>query len=1049
MTAVKRRAHRSRLVLSTLAVLGLGSLVAAFGSLRTCAVEQATLTVGTNIAATVSPDHQSIIMDLQGALWSLSAGGGAAKRLTDPFLEPARPHWSPAGGWVTFEAYAGGTFHIWIMHPDGSAVRQLTFGHGDDREPRFSPDGTRIAFASDRAFEGTYDIWVVDVASGQLTRWTSATTDEFEPDWMPGGNEIAYIVGTGATGTTIQASDAAGTTTRTLITAPTGTRVNSPAVSPDGAQVAYEQFAANRSLLMVSGAQVGSSTDVFPFHASWLSGHELLYTADGKIHVADTATSATRDVEFRAVIDLFRPPFQRKHHDFDSNRSRPVQGIVGPSLSPDGKQVVFQAVNQIWLMTIGDRPHAITNDSYYKEDPSWSPDGSRIAYSSDKAGTEDLYVYDVASGAEQRVTTLPGAEVSSTWSPDGKMLAFQDQTGATFTIDLASGAVRQVIASLFAPSKPSWHKSGATIAVGALKPYTRRFREGTSQILTADVASGAVTYSEPAPFLSLSTRGEDGPVYAPDGSAMAYVMESLLWVRPVDGNGVPTGEAKAITHEATDAPTWSGDSQSLLYLSNGKLRIVPRGGGPATDVPLDLRWTPEMSESRTIVHAGRLWDGRGPAVQTDVDIVIDGHRIRQIRPHRDGDASDGRNVTRIDASDQTVVPGLWESHTHEWISGKFYGDRLGRLWLTYGVTSLNSVGDPVYRAVETKESFTSGARVGPRFFPTGEAVDGERVFYNFMRPSTGGDAQLVRELGRAQAMGYDMIKTYVRLAHEDQIKIVAFAHDVMGVYTASHYMLPGMGFDMDGMTHVSATTRLGFAYTRSSAGISYDDMRGLFARSGMFDISTTFSSTLYADDPAMVDDARLQVLNTPWDEVLLRAKRDAAVSTDQTVARDSLQKEENTVAAIRRAGGVVLAGTDSPLDNVATALHLNLRGQVQLGGLPPWQALQSATKLTAERVGVGDDLGTVEAGKLADLAFIDGDPLSNIKDLANVTAVMKNGKVYEVPALMAAFEQTAAAAKATTAAPAHPVLAPARETVESAKRYWWHEPAEMIEDDTR
>jgi hypothetical protein len=296
-------------------------------------------------------------------------------------------------------------------------------------------------------------------------------------------------------------------------------------------------------------------------------------------------------------------------------------------------------------------------------------------------------------------------------------------------------------------------------------------------------------------------------------------------------------------------------------------------------------------------------------------------------------------------------------------------------------------------------------------------------------------------------MGYDMVKTYVRLPHEDQAKIVGFAHDVMGVYTASHYMLPGMGYGMDGMTHVSATTRLGFAYTRSSAGISYDDMRGLFARSGMFDISTTFSSALYADDPGMVDDPRLQVLNTPWDEALLRAKRDAAVSTDQTLALDSLQKEENTVAAIRRAGGVVLAGTDSPLDNVATALHLNIRAQVQLGGLAPWQALQSATKLTAEAVGVGDDLGTVEPGKLADLAFIDGDPLSSIDDLANVTAVVKNGKLYEVPVLMAAFQDNATAAPAAAPAQVNQVIAPAKETVESAQRYWWHDPAEMVEAD--
>jgi hypothetical protein len=119
----------------------------------------------------------------------------------------------------------------------------------------------------------------------------------------------------------------------------------------------------------------------------------------------------------------------------------------------------------------------------------------------------------------------------------------------------------------------------------------------------------------------------------------------------------------------------------------------------------------------------------------------------------------------VDASNLTVIPGLWESHTHEWISGKAYGDRLGRLWLAYGVTELQSQGDPVYRAIETREAFASGERVGPRYFASGEAIDGERVYYNFMRP-TYSEAQLELEMARAQALDYDLVKTYVRLPHD-------------------------------------------------------------------------------------------------------------------------------------------------------------------------------------------------------------------------------------------------------------------------------------------
>ena len=169
-----------------------------------------TVVEGTNVNVTLSPDRKTIIMDLQEALWSLPIAGGAARRFTDPFLEPARPDWSPKGDLVAFQSFKGGTFHIWLMKPDGSGVRQLTDGHGDDRDPRFSPDGTKVAFSSDRAFKGNYDIWVADVATGKLTQWTSAAADEFEPAWLPDGSAIAYVSGTGANATSIQSSTGSG-----------------------------------------------------------------------------------------------------------------------------------------------------------------------------------------------------------------------------------------------------------------------------------------------------------------------------------------------------------------------------------------------------------------------------------------------------------------------------------------------------------------------------------------------------------------------------------------------------------------------------------------------------------------------------------------------------------------------------------------------------------------------------------------------------------------------------------------------------------------------
>ena len=72
-------------------------------------------------------------------------------------------------------------------------------------------------------------------------------------------------------------------------------------------------------------------------------------------------------------------------------------------------------------------------------------------------------------------------------------LAYQDQTGATYTVDLATGQRKELIPSQFEPGKPRWEGNGKTDSIAAVKAYTKRFREGASQILSADVATGALT----------------------------------------------------------------------------------------------------------------------------------------------------------------------------------------------------------------------------------------------------------------------------------------------------------------------------------------------------------------------------------------------------------------------------------------------------------------------------------------------------------------------------------------------------------------------------
>jgi imidazolonepropionase-like amidohydrolase len=108
---------------------------------------------------------------------------------------------------------------------------------------------------------------------------------------------------------------------------------------------------------------------------------------------------------------------------------------------------------------------------------------------------------------------------------------------------------------------------------------------------------------------------------------------------------------------------------------------------------------------------------------------------------------------------------------------------------------------------------------------------------------------------------------------------------------------------------------------------------------------------------------------------------------------------QQTVKDLLQAGARVTPGTDSP--HLPTALSLQAELQCWVaGGISPFETLRAATLWSAEAVGVGADLGTVEAGKLADLVIVEGDPLKNIKDVLRVQTVIKNGHVHTLEELL-------------------------------------------------
>jgi imidazolonepropionase-like amidohydrolase len=147
--------------------------------------------------------------------------------------------------------------------------------------------------------------------------------------------------------------------------------------------------------------------------------------------------------------------------------------------------------------------------------------------------------------------------------------------------------------------------------------------------------------------------------------------------------------------------------------------------------------------------------------------------------------------------------------------------------------------------------------------------------------------------------------------------------------------------------------------------------------------------------PSMTADPRLSLFPAG---VAAQMAADAAARPNPRAAA-SVLRYARTAAKIAGAGGTVVSGTDSPLVPYGLSLHVELETLVA-GGLTPYQALQTATVNAARALGVGDALGTIEPGKLADLVFVGGDPLADIHNARDVRRVMRSGRLYTVRELL-------------------------------------------------
>jgi imidazolonepropionase-like amidohydrolase len=409
--------------------------------------------------------------------------------------------------------------------------------------------------------------------------------------------------------------------------------------------------------------------------------------------------------------------------------------------------------------------------------------------------------------------------------------------------------------------------------------------------------------------------------------------------------------------------------------------------------------TPAATKVLVLEHAS-LIDGRSDAVRSNVTIVIRDSEIAEVRSTPLPTTPDNSFV--LDVAGAWVIPGLVDSHVHiSEESRNAIEDALARA-LRGGVTTVRDMAgdarqlaglqrDALLGEILSPDIVYSALFAGPEFFTdprvldiTHGAVPGEVAWARAVRPET----DLTAAILEAKGAGASAVKIYADLVPADLARVAAAAH-AQGLRVWSHAtVFPSRPSDalaagVDVISHAS----LLYWQTSKEVPRAYGPHRDA-APPGPGAASSPVLATLYAE---------MKRRGTILDATLFVSKAQAERSAGSNGKQYFEAFRDFSAVAVRAAhtaGVQISAGTDDMIDNGKEFpnLHEELRLLVDCG-FTPMQAIQAATRVSAEASGLGDRIGTVEPGKRANLVVLGADPTTNISNTTSIRFVIKAGRL--------------------------------------------------------
>jgi Tol biopolymer transport system component/imidazolonepropionase-like amidohydrolase len=980
-----------------------------------------------------SPDATmiSFVSDRDGAdnLWIAKADGSAPRQLThEREAEFASPTWSPDGEYVIISKQAEGnrTYELWMYNIHGGSGVQVTksqIGSAPPPPPApGSPPAPRLNFMGAFATrDGKYFYYAKRTGGFQY----NATF----PMWQVARRDRA-------------------TGEEDVVTSANGSGIR-PVVSPDGTKLVFGTRYKTETGLRIRDLKTGDerwlkypvtrddqesrfTRDLLPGYAFLPDGKSIVVSYGGKLHRVSVSDDGGKEkdeiIPFTAQVSL-----DTVHAMHFPNRVEegPLKArlVQQPVLSPDGNRIAFSALTHLYLMDLaGGSPQRVGDGRQFY--PCWSPDGKSLAYVtwSDKAeeGGQIFRIDASSPGKPQQVTRVAAFYRDLAWSPDGARIValraarqsrveMMDEFGARNAVAMdvvwvpASGGDATLVAPARGVGSP--HFAAASDRVYFYSPQgllSMRF-DGTDRRTILKVQGRDLGGNDPPPAQNVRI--------SPDGKHALAQVNNLLYVLSVPEAG---GDAPAIKISSPSVPTrkltnvgadsfgWSQDGKTITWVVGSTFyreqladvtfednapegegssarpaapepRLQPNAKIAGTNVTIEVpRYKPEGT---IVFRNAQIITMRGDEVIEGGDLLVKDNRIVSVG--KKGSFAVPAGVKVMDMTGMSITPGFVDSHAHwteirrgvlDLANWSFFSN------LAYGVTAGRDPQTSTNDMFAYQDLVESGEMVGPRAYSTGPGVFSNTDF------RTQQDALDV--ISRySENYRTHLIKSYM-VGNREQRQFVLEACEKYKIMPTTE---GGLDLKLN-LTHAID----GYSGNEHSLPIVplYKDVIEVFAKSGIAYTPTLlvayggpWAENYFYETTEVTNDDKLKHF-VPENILENRTQRRPWFRYEEY----SFPKIAASAAKIMREGGIVAIGSHGQLQGLG--YHWEMWA-LNAGGLTSLETLRAATLNGAKAIGMEEDLGSIEPGKMADLVFMASSPLTYIRNTNSIKFVMKNGELFD------------------------------------------------------